>query len=37
MSTLFRMDLVSGSLVVFGGTYEPWLAVLEKWAGAVLK
>ncbi|EGR0606265.1 sigma-54-dependent Fis family transcriptional regulator [Vibrio cholerae] len=30
MSTQFRMDSVPGSLVVVGGTYEPWLAVLEK-------
>ncbi len=37
MSTQFRMDSVPGSLVVVGGTYEPWLAVLEKWVGAVLK
>lgn len=44
MSTQFRMDSVPGSLVVVGGTYEPWLAVLnpgwlcwKKWVGAVLK
>lgn len=40
MSTQFRMDSVPGSLVVVGGTYEPWLAVWlcwKKWVGAVLK
>ncbi len=30
MGTQFRMDSVPGSLVVVGGTYEPWLAVLEQ-------
>ncbi|WP_375321780.1 VpsR-related response regulator [Aliivibrio logei] len=30
MSTQFRMDSVPGSLVVVGGSYEPWLAVLEQ-------
>ncbi len=36
MSTQFRMDSVPGSLVVVGGTYEPWLC-WKKWVGAVLK
>ncbi|MBD1564289.1 cyclic-di-GMP-binding transcriptional regulator VpsR [Vibrio sp. SA48] len=30
MGTQFRMDSVPGSLVVVGGTYEPWLSVLEQ-------
>lgn len=30
MGTQFRMDSVPGSLVVVGGSYEPWLAVLEQ-------
>ncbi|MGF1764500.1 sigma-54-dependent transcriptional regulator [Aliivibrio kagoshimensis] len=30
MANQFRMDSVPGSLVVVGGSYEPWLAVLEK-------
>ncbi|MDN3699556.1 MULTISPECIES: cyclic-di-GMP-binding transcriptional regulator VpsR [Vibrio] len=30
MGTQFRMDSVPGSLVVVGGTYEPWLTVLEQ-------
>ncbi len=30
MGTQFRMDSVPGSLVVVGGTYEPWLNVLEQ-------
>lgn len=30
MGTQFRMDSVPGSLVVVGGGYEPWLAVLEQ-------
>ncbi len=30
MSNQFRMDSVPGSLVVVGGTYEPWLSVLEQ-------
>ncbi|QIL85008.1 sigma 54-interacting transcriptional regulator [Vibrio sp. HDW18] len=30
MSTHFRMDSVPGSLIVVGGSYEPWLAVLEN-------
>lgn len=30
MATQFRMDSVPGSLVVVGGTYEPWLSVLEQ-------
>lgn len=30
MGTQFRMDSVPGSLVVIGGSYEPWLAVLEQ-------
>lgn len=37
MSTQFRMDSVPGSLVVVGGTYEPWLLCWKKWVGAVLK
>ncbi|KGY12369.1 Fis family transcriptional regulator [Vibrio tubiashii] len=30
MGSQFRMDSVPGSLVVVGGTYEPWLSVLEQ-------
>ncbi len=30
MGGQFRMDSVPGSLVVVGGTYEPWLSVLEQ-------
>lgn len=30
MGTQFRMDCVPGSLIVVGGSYEPWLTVLEK-------
>lgn len=30
MRSQFRMDSVPGSLVVVGGTYEPWLSVLEQ-------
>lgn len=30
MGTQFRMDSVPGSLIVVGGTYEPWLSVLEQ-------
>ncbi|MDC0609376.1 cyclic-di-GMP-binding transcriptional regulator VpsR [Vibrio sp.] len=30
MGNQFRMDSVPGSLVVVGGTYEPWLSVLEQ-------
>ncbi len=30
MATQFKMDSVPGSLVVVGGTYEPWLSVLEQ-------
>ncbi len=30
MGTEFRMDSIPGSLVVVGGTYEPWLSVLEQ-------
>lgn len=30
MASQFRMDSVPGSLVVVGGTYEPWLSVLEQ-------
>ncbi|MGX9418415.1 cyclic-di-GMP-binding transcriptional regulator VpsR [Vibrio sp. WJH972] len=30
MNNQFRMDSVPGSLVVVGGTYEPWLSVLEQ-------
>ncbi|SHO55264.1 sigma-54-dependent transcriptional regulator [Vibrio quintilis] len=30
MSNQFRMDSVPGSLIVVGGTYEPWLSVLEQ-------
>ncbi|ELV8680418.1 cyclic-di-GMP-binding transcriptional regulator VpsR [Vibrio fluvialis] len=30
MGTQFRMDSVPGSLTVVGGTYEPWLSVLEQ-------
>ncbi|PMH39745.1 sigma-54-dependent Fis family transcriptional regulator [Vibrio sp. 10N.286.49.B3] len=30
MGTQFRMDSIPGSLVVVGGTYEPWLSVLEQ-------
>lgn len=30
MGTHFRMDSVPGSLIVVGGTYEPWLSVLEQ-------
>ncbi|WP_117235893.1 sigma-54-dependent transcriptional regulator [Vibrio maerlii] len=30
MSSQFRMDSIPGSLVVVGGTYEPWLSVLEQ-------
>ncbi|MCJ2375863.1 VpsR-related response regulator [Vibrio sp. ZSDZ34] len=29
MGSEFRMDSIPGSLVVVGGTYEPWLSVLE--------
>ncbi|QMV13434.1 cyclic-di-GMP-binding transcriptional regulator VpsR [Vibrio spartinae] len=30
MGNQFRMDSVPGSLIVVGGTYEPWLSVLEQ-------
>lgn len=30
MGTQFRMNCVPGSLIVVGGSYEPWLTVLEK-------
>jgi len=30
MANQFRMDSVPGSLIVVGGTYEPWLSVLEQ-------
>ncbi|RJX70451.1 sigma-54-dependent Fis family transcriptional regulator [Vibrio sinensis] len=30
MGNQFRMDSVPGSLVVVGGSYEPWLSVLEQ-------
>ncbi|WP_194437406.1 cyclic-di-GMP-binding transcriptional regulator VpsR [Vibrio fluminensis] len=30
MGSQFRMDSVPGSLVVVGGSYEPWLSVLEQ-------
>ncbi|EKO3496758.1 cyclic-di-GMP-binding transcriptional regulator VpsR [Vibrio fluvialis] len=30
MGTQFRMDSVPGSLIVVGGTYEPWFSVLEQ-------
>lgn len=30
MGNQFRMDCVPGSLIVVGGSYEPWLTVLEK-------
>lgn len=30
MGNQFRMDSVPGSLIVVGGTYEPWLSVLEE-------
>ncbi|NAW70105.1 AAA domain-containing protein [Vibrio sp. V27_P1S3P104] len=30
MGTQFRMGCVPGSLIVVGGTYEPWLSVLEQ-------
>jgi len=30
MGTQFRMDSVPGSLIVVGGSYEPWLSVLEQ-------
>ncbi|WP_428771258.1 cyclic-di-GMP-binding transcriptional regulator VpsR [Vibrio sp.] len=30
MGSQFRMDSLPGSLVVVGGTYEPWLSVLEQ-------
>ncbi|WP_159739349.1 cyclic-di-GMP-binding transcriptional regulator VpsR [Vibrio atypicus] len=30
MGSQFRMDSVPGSLIVVGGTYEPWLSVLEQ-------
>ena len=35
MGTQFRMDSKSGSLILVGGTYEPWLSVLEQagWNG----
>lgn len=35
METQFRMDSKSGSLILVGGTYEPWLSVLEQagWNG----
>lgn len=36
MGTQFRMDSVPGSLIVVGGTYEPWLSVLEQVGGDVL-
>ncbi|ANQ25461.1 cyclic-di-GMP-binding transcriptional regulator VpsR [Vibrio natriegens] len=30
MAGQFKMDSIPGSLVVVGGTYEPWLSVLEQ-------
>ena len=30
MASQFRMDSIPGSLIVVGGTYEPWLSVLEQ-------
>ena len=30
MGSQFRMDSVPGSLIVVGGSYEPWLSVLEQ-------
>jgi DNA-binding NtrC family response regulator len=30
MATQFKMDSLSGSLIVVGGAYEPWLSVLEQ-------
>lgn len=30
MGTQFRMDSAPGSLILVGGTYEPWLSVLEQ-------
>lgn len=30
MRTQFKMDSLPGSIVVVGGTYEPWLSVLEQ-------
>ena len=30
MASQFRMDSIPGSLIVVGGTYEPWLTVLEQ-------
>ena len=30
MGSQFRMDSVPGSMIVVGGSYEPWLSVLEQ-------